>query len=175
MSCRNCGNKASRYDRQPPILKGNMDGSVETVSRNTENTEAPHTGPGFVPVPDLPDSPEEGIDPLTALFAAKKMSYEELTDRRKFQQQVVLDGQERILEQMTESMKRVHAEELIAVANCEKMALPGMHPGQAIIALREALARSDFRFMEDLYPGLTEAVEVRYQELQKNRLPGPRN
>jgi len=115
------------------------------------------------------------MDPLAALMAAQKMTYEDLTNRRLMQQRMIKRQSESILAEMTDAMRRVHIDELIGVANAERLSLPGMTPAQAIVALQEALGRPDFAFIEDVYPGLTAAVSSRYQKVVERRLPGPEN
>lgn len=148
MTCRDCDdeNKVSRHAPQ---------GTAEPA-------------PGFTPGPTPPGGAE---DPFAAFFAAKSMSYEELSSRKAFRQQLMEQQSEQVMEQMTDAMRQLHIDELVGVANCEKMAVPGMTPGQAIVALKETLSRTEFYFIENLYPGLNNVVNKRFAKIQEERLP----
>ncbi len=148
MTCRDCDdeNKTSRHASQPEA----------------------GPAPGFTPSP-APSGDTQ--DPFAAFFAAKNMSYEDLSARKAFRQQLMEQQSEQVMEQMSDAMRQLHIDELIGVANCEKMAVPGMTPGQAVVALKETLSRAEFSFIEDLYPGLSAAVDKRFAQIQEERLP----
>jgi hypothetical protein len=144
MVCRDCGDKTkNRYQSEtpPPV------------------SEAPQTG--F----------KGHVDPYDALIATKKFSYEELKERNSLQNKMMEDQANRITEQMSDAMRQIYIDEMISVANCEKMTHQGITPDQAIVTLATILEKPQFSFVDDLYPGLREAVEVRYTEIQSKRLP----
>ena len=164
MSCHNCGNKTS--SRHKPTSSVFVDIDKDRVPQNTEINmpgPAPQVGNGF--------GPPGANDAFAAFLEAKRLTYEQLTERRLFQQRMVEKQQEQIMGEMSDSMRQVHVDELIAVANCDKAGIPGMTPVQAIVLLKETLERSDFSFIAPLYPGLVEAVTIRYDEIVTNRLP----
>ena len=172
MGCRGCGDKANRQMG----VKGDLDArppAPDTVTSNVN--QGSFVGKGFKEMPTADPQVPPMNDPISALVAAQKMSYEELTARRTMQQRMIKSQGDAILAEMTDAMKRVHVDELIGVANADLLALPGMTPAQAVIALRDVLSRDDFAFVEDLYPGLNEAVNKRYEKLRAERLPGPDN
>lgn len=154
MSCRDCGDKHSRYDKKVP---SNVD---ETGNRAQQVRDAP----GFNAGP--------ASDPFTSFFAAQKMTYEELGEQRRLHWQMIEQQTEQVFSQMTDAMRQIHVDELVAVVNCEKMSMPGMTSGQAIASLAEALERDDFSFVKDLYPGLKEVVTVRMEEVVSRKIPG---
>jgi hypothetical protein len=114
----------------------------------------------------------DGADPFATFFAARDASYEELKAREEAQQKRMDAEGEVAMSYMTDAMRQIHIEQLIAMANCEKTGLPGMSPGQAVVALKELLARDDHKFVDNLYPGLRAAVDTRYAEVIARRLPG---
>jgi hypothetical protein len=112
------------------------------------------------------------IDPMSAFFSAKQFTYEELKERQDFTRKAAQQQSDHIMSEMTDAMKQIHLEELIATANSDMMSIPGMTSDQAVVAIKDALDRKNFAFVETLYPGLREAVEKRYVEIEARRLPG---
>lgn len=153
MTCRDC-NDENESSRHTPIVD--------------QPTVEP--APGFTPESISPQ-PGGSEDPFAAFFAARNMSYKDLTSRKEFRQQLMEQQSEQVMGQMTDAMRQLHVDELIGVANCEKMAVPGMTPGQAIVALKETLLRPEFHFIESMYPGLNVAVDKRFVRIQEERLP----
>jgi hypothetical protein len=153
MTCRDCGNKSkSRHEiKSAPLAQ-----SIEEAKAAIEQEHQMNP-----------------MDPMAALIAAKKMSYEDITERKLMQQRMLMKQSEAMYAEMTEAMRRVHVDELISVVNHSRFSLPGMTSGQAIVALHDILAREEFSFISDIYPGLREAVGHRYAELKDNLLPGP--
>lgn len=152
MVCRNCGSGQSRH------------GNIDVGTTNAEIGQSV-PGAGF-----LPDD-NKTFDPMMAFISAKSLTYQEMADRREFQQRMAEQQQEQLFLEMSDAMKQIHIDELIAVANCDKMGVPGMTPQQAIVALQETLSREDFSFVDELYPGLREAVRKKYRDLIVDRLP----
>ena len=166
MGCRGCGEKSSRYSNMPKMT-GDVDGAIAAPGFQPDPNSTPSGRKVAMP---SPPSPGEN-DPMGSFLAAKSLSYEEMRDRIEFQQKLMESQQEQVMLQMTDAMRQIHIDELVAVVNCEKMAVPGMTEGQAIMALHEALQREDFSFITELYPGLKEAVSERYIEIQSQKLP----
>jgi hypothetical protein len=152
MGCRNCGNKSERH----------------TAAVTSDVIEAGSTGKGFAP-------PVTNADPMEAMLAAKQLSYEQLTERREFHQRMILKNSDSLLEEMTDAMRRVHVDELISVYNGALLSLPGITPSQAVMTLHRLLQRTDFAFIEELYPGLTAAVNERRRRIMSDQLPGPKS
>ena len=169
MSCRDCGKKANRYGNKP------VGGNLDALSANRVPVQEEIPGKGFkadFSNEELERAAAAG-DPLMQFTAAKSKTYEELATRRQLEQRLIKSQSDAMLGEMTEAMKRVHVDELISVANADRLSLPGMTPAQAIVALQELLEREDFSFIENHYEGLTAAVKERYEELVSRRLPGP--
>lgn len=161
MTCRDCDKKTSRHAR------------IHTMPKDLDQTE-PRLGQGFsVEDPLGGQTPNQGPpDPFTTFLAARNLSYDDIMARKQFQQEILEKQSEAVMAQMTNDMRQVHLEELIAVVNCEGMSVPGMSPGQAIVVLKESLDKKEFSFADDLYPGLREVVTERYVEIRAQRLPG---
>lgn len=166
MGCKGCEKKTSRYSN---LTK--MPADIDTVEEVLPSKPAPGFSPPVGEAPIDYNNPQQQ-DPFASFFAARALSYEELTARRQFQQNVMEQQAEQVMLQMTDDMKQVHIDELIAVVNCEKMSVPGMTPQQAIVSLQETLEREDFSFIEVLYPGLKGAVNAQYISIISTRLPG---
>lgn len=150
MACRGCEDKVSRY------------GGVKMGEGDIDNRENNHMSQGSMQHPS---------DPMSAFFSAKHFSYEELKERQDFSKEAAKKQSEHIMSEMTDAMKQIHLEELIATANSEMMSIPGMTSDQAVVAIKDALDRHNFKFVETLYPGLKEAVNSRYTVIINNRLP----
>jgi len=162
MTCRDCDKKTSRHAK------------IHTMPKDLDQAE-PQLGRGFSVEDPLGGQvpPDQGPpDPFTTFLAARNLSYDEIMARKKLQLEILEKQSEVVMAQMTDDMRQIHLEELIAVVNCEGMSVPGMTPGQAIVVLKESLDKEEFSFAGDLYPGLREAVEKRYVEIVAQRLPG---
>ena len=121
---------------------------------------------------DRANRPAENMetDPFSAFFAARNLSYEELTARRKIQQELVHKEAEETSALMTDAMRRANIDTLISVANFEISSMP-ITPDQAIVVLHKLLARPDHTAVKAFYPDLEEAVERRWKELRAKLLP----
>jgi hypothetical protein len=150
MGCKGCDDKVSRYGGVK--MSGDMDDNNQTYVQQ--------------------GSMNQPVDPMSAFFSAKQFSYEELKERQDFSRDAARKQSSHIMDEMTDAMKQIHLEELIATANCELMSIPGMTADQAIVSIKDALDRDNFHFVETLYPGLKEAVGVRFAAIQVNRIPG---
>lgn len=168
MSCHNCGkNKPSRHNPQP--FFGDIDKDIKSSGVEINMPiESPQAGKGF----GAPGEAQNNA--FSAFLEAKRMSYRELTERKLFQQRMLDNQQEQIMLEMSDAMRQIHIDELVAVVNHDKAGIPGMSSEQAIVILNETLARADFAFIHPLYPGLKEAVSKRFEEIEANRLPTPR-
>ena len=151
MSCKGCGDK--------------------TVSRYGEVINQAPPPPGGPQDPLGSGKPGDPIDPFSSFYAARGLSYEELTTRREMSQRMLRQAAEEMLVHMSEPMKQVHIDELISVVNCETDTVPGMTPNQALVALNRLIDRDSWQEAFSYYPGLKEEVKKRYQELTANRLP----
>jgi len=151
MACKGCEDKVSRY------------GGVKMEGGDMDSEERAFAQQGSMNQP---------VDPMSAFFSAKQFSYEELKERQDFSRDAAKQQSEHIMSEMTDAMKQIHLEELITTANCDLMSIPGMTSDQAIVAIHDALNRSNFDFVETLYPGLKETVAKRYAVIESNRLPG---
>jgi len=100
-----------------------------------------------------------------AFLAAKNMSYEQMVEKKLFQQRLMEQQEEQLLGEMTEAMRRRHVDELVGVINSEKLTVPGMTPGQAVIALKKTLERDNFSFISSVYPKLKSVIDHRYATL----------
>ena len=159
MTCRGCNEKTSRYTGLP---------------RMTRDVDEARAGTGFMiedPLGGQEVEQGKSPDPITTFLAARNLSYEDIISRKNFQRDILLKQAEAVMDQMTDAMRQVHIDELIGVVNCDKMAVPGMSPGQAIMALRQCLDRKEFSFVDELYPGLREAVDEQHAKIQANSLP----
>ena len=162
MGCRDYGDKPSRH-------------SQKVGPTDVDQVPERQPIPGVSPINSVRDPSNTPTDPYAAFLAAKSQSYEEMKQKREFHQRLMDSQQAQLVAEMSDAMRRIHVDELISVVNCDKMGVPGMTPGQAVTALHDHLACAEFKFIEDLYPGLTKAVEAHYSELLLRRLPGPRN
>lgn len=150
MGCRGCSEKESRYGGNKAMGTGDID-------KNIHRQE---------------DSMAQPMDPMSAFFSAKQFSYEELKQRQDFTREAAKKQADHIMSEMTDAMRQVHLEELIATANSDLMSIPGMTSDQAVVSIKDALDRDNFIFVETLYPGLKEAVAVRYETIVAAYLPG---
>lgn len=171
MVCRGCGDKKSRYA---------VGSDVDAVPTARPVANLPGAGSVEIPAPGFASTPAEAeaarqTDPLSAFVAAKGMSYEEMVERKRLQFKFLTQQEEQIMSEMTDAMRRVHIDELISVANFQRMGIPGMTPEQAIVALKDSMERPDFSNVLQHYPGLKEAVDKRYRELEDKMLPFPSN
>lgn len=146
MSCKGCGDKPSRY-----ALPG---GDVD---------HQPQAGAGF--------APSGPPDPLMEFVASKNVSYEEFVERQRFHQRLMEQQHNQMLVEMTDAMRRKYIDELVGVANADKIGAPGLSPDQAVVALKEVLDRPEFSFISDIYPNLRPAVASRYEEIKARALP----
>ena len=151
MGCRGCEDKVSRY------------GGIKLEGGDMDSQEKDYAQQG---------SMNQYSDPMSAFFSAKQFTYEELKERQNFSRDAAKKQSEHIMSEVTDAMKQIHLEELIATANCEMMSIPGMTSDQAIVAIHDALNRNNFYFVETLYPGLKEAVAARLSVIESNKLPG---
>ena len=115
---------------------------------------------------------EQPADAMTAFFTAKQYSYKELKERQDFTKDAARKQSDHIMSEMTDAMRQIHLEELIATANSDMMSIPGMTSDQAVVAIKDSLDRDAFTFVAELYPGLREAVEARYEVIVAGFLPG---
>jgi len=143
MSCKGCGDKPSRH---VPIS-----GDIDSKPPARGFTPDPASGPPG--------------DPFMAFLAAKNMSYEQMVEKKLFQQRLMEQQEEQLLGEMTEAMRRRHVDELVGVINSEKLTVPGMTPGQAVIALKKTLERDNFSFISSVYPKLKSVIDHRYATL----------
>lgn len=151
MACKGCEDKVSRY------------GGVKVEGGDMDNSDKAYGPQGTMNQP---------VDPMSIFFSAKQYSYEELKSRQDFSREAAKQQSAHIMSEMTDAMKQIHLEELIATANCDMMSIPGMTSDQAVVAIKDALDRNNFAFVSTLYPGLKEAVDARYAIIEANRLPG---
>ena len=140
------------------MIPGNVDQNKYSIERNQPRQTPPQEG-----------GPQ--ADAFSTFFAARNMSYEELTARRKMQQEMMRKEAEETAGLMTDAMRQANIDVLVSVANYGMTGMPGMTPDQAVLVLRESLARPDHAKIKPLYPGLEEAVEKRYASLKTNLLP----
>jgi hypothetical protein len=152
MGCRGCEDKPSRYGGVK-MENGDMDREQQNEYQQQGTMNQP-------------------ADPMSAFFSAKQFSYEELKSRQEFSMTAAKQQSDHIMGEMTDAMRQIHLEELIATVNCDEMSIPGMAPDHAIVAMKRALDREDFFFVMSLYPELKAAVAVRYEVILSNRLPG---
>lgn len=117
-------------------------------------------------------SMNQPTDPMSAFFSAKQFTYDELKSRQTFSKEAAEKQADHIMDEMTDAMKQIHLEELIATANNDPLSIPGMSAEQAIVSIKRALDRDNFFFVETLYPGLKEAVHKRYEVIESTKLPG---
>ena len=139
----------------------------KNIDQNKYSIEAPSTKPHQ-------ENPPPDADPFSAFYAARSMSYEELTARRKMQREMMRKEAEHTETLMTDAMRRSNLDVLISVANYEAAGVPGMTPDQAIIVLKETLNRPEYTTIKTLYPGLEEAVLKRYADIESKLLPTPK-
>jgi hypothetical protein len=132
------------------------------------------TFPNNAPVRTISAEGEQTIDPFSMFFAARDMSYEELTARRKVQQELMRKEAEETTALMSDAMRRANIDSLISVANYEITGMSGISPDQAVVVLYETIFRPEYKGVMEHFPGLKEAVERRYAELQNRLLPDPR-
>lgn len=150
MGCGGCDEKESRYGGAKVMNNGDIDKAM----------------------PQPKGTMAQPMDPMSAFFSAKQFSYEELKQRQDFTREAAKKQADHIMSEMTDAMRQIHLEELIATANSDMMSIPGMAADQAIVALKDALDRDNFAFVETLYPGLKEAVASRYEIISMSFLPG---
>jgi hypothetical protein len=155
MACKNCGdeNKPNRYQ---PVSEPNGVGDIDRRAENKKTIQRPPK-----------DSP---IDPYSVFLAARSLSYEELSARRKEQEKVMKDQSEKAIIQMTSAMRRIHVEEMVAVINYEAIAVQTVSPGQALRVLHELLQRPEFNDINTMYPKLKNEVNQRFRKLRENQL-----
>jgi hypothetical protein len=101
---------------------------------------------------------------------ARAMSFEELYEAVTKRKADVLKVINHDLETMTPAIKRLHVLSLVEAANFEPNPLLAMTPDQAIVNLKLVLDREDFNDISNLYPGLKDQVDTRYQALMLKRL-----
>lgn len=156
MGCRGCEDKPSRYGGVK-MENGDMDRDQQQQQMGERQPQS---------------SVAQPTDPMSAFFSAKQFTYEELKGRQEFSRTASKQQSDHIMGEMTDAMRQIHLEELLATANCDEMSIPGMSGDQAIVALKIALDRPDFFFVNSLYPDLKGAVDVRYSDIVAKRLPG---
>ncbi len=164
MACNNCG-KSARHQKIA------VSGDVDTKATPAENLEPAVIRPGkqFA----APEGAAAEVVPQTrqeAFEAAKAFSFDDIIHKQSAEQKRHSADVESMYRQMTDAMRHFHVISLLSVANYENLAMPGVSPDQAVIALQEALNREDFSHINDLYPTLKEKVNARYGELVKKRI-----
>lgn len=152
MGCRGCDGKDSRYGGTK-IMTGDVDKEAYKPKGSMAQQQQP-------------------MDAMSAFFSAKQFTYQELKERQDFTRAAAKQQADHIMSEMTDAMRQIHLEELIATANSDMMSIPGMNADQAVVAIKDALDRDSFSFVETLYPGLREAVEARYAAISASFLPG---
>lgn len=152
MACKGCDEKESRYGGAKIMSNGDVDRDAYQQKGSMAQ--------------------QQPQDPMSAFFSAKQFTYEELKERQDFTRSAARQQADHIMSEMTDAMRQIHLEELIATANSDMMSIPGMNADQAIVAIKDALDRESFAFVETLYPGLRELVEARYEALAAQFLPG---
>jgi len=158
MGCRGCSEKASRY------------GGTKMEAGDVDEKKTPSRIPTG-PIPGASNMAQP-TDPMSIFMSAKNFSYEELKERQDFSRRAAQSQSDLIMSEMTDAMRQIHLEELIATANSDVMSIPGMTSDQAIVAIKSSLDRPDFAYVETLFPGLREAVEKRNAVIVANALPG---
>ena len=163
MGCRNCGDKSSQRHAPTVVVSGDVDSGRQLVEQ-----PAIRTAKAFTPDPDeplpMPPSPHQ------AFIEAKTLTYEDISRRNDEQLRRAGMEVESMYLEMTDAMRQFHVMSLLAVANYENMAMPGVTPDQAIVALKSALDRDDFNNINGMYPTLKAKVNIRCQELMDKKI-----
>jgi hypothetical protein len=118
----------------------------------------------------VPDPKGMPPDPRQAFNEAKSLTFDDIMSRNNEQLNMAGVELERMYGQMTDAMRQFHVVSLVAVANYENMAMPGVTPDQAIVALKTALDREDFIKINELYPDLKGQINARWSELMAKRI-----
>lgn len=162
MSCNNCGDKTSLRHKPTVVVSGDIDSKPTTTNTINASADSPVTGKSF--------TPENQITPHEAFVQAKSLDFEVIINRQRAQQKRAIMEVESMYQEMTDAMRQFHIVSLVAVANYENLAMPGVSPDQAVVALKEALDREDFIKINELYPQLKSNVALRYEELMSKRI-----
>jgi hypothetical protein len=157
MGCKDCSDKTSRY------------GGLKMDAGDIDTQAPPQGTPKGNPAASGMAQP---TDPMSIFLSAKAYSYVELKERQEFSRRAAIQQADHIMKEMTDAMRQVHLEELIATANSDIMSIPGMTSDQAIVSIKMSLDRPDFEYVTTLYPGLKEAIELRHATIIANALPG---
>lgn len=153
MGCKGCSEKTSRY------------GGTKMEAGDVDDQKSAGPIPGA-------SNMAQPTDPMSIFMSAKSFSYEELKERQDFSRRAAQSQADHIMSEMTDAMRQVHLEELIATANSDIMSIPGMTSDQAVVSIKTSLDRPDFTYVETLYPGLKEAVDARHAIIIAKSLPG---
>ena len=165
MGCNNCKDKASMRHNPTVVVKG---GDLDAPTQIVEPTPVGvRTGKAFALDPELPDMPP---NPHEAFMHAKSLSYDDIMRRQGDQQKRASLEVETMYREMTDAMRQFHVVSLLSVANYENLAMPGVSPDQAVIALKAALDREDFKEINNLYPTLKSQVDRRHDDLMSKKI-----
>lgn len=113
--------------------------------------------PPAAPKPAMPPNPFEDIERMN------NMSYEEIREHTQRFKDYFEDLAQRQLLKMSPTVKRTFFESLIDVINCNSITPAGATPDQAAAMAWKVIQREDFRFIEEIYPGITEKLRKRQE------------
>lgn len=164
MGCRNCGDKPSTRHAPTVMVQGDIDEQKSAIEKANEKVRQTFAPDEDDPIPSMPSNPYEAFE------EAKALTYEDIARRDEEQLRRAAEEVELMYAQMTDAMRQFHVMSLLRVANFENMAMPGVTPDQAIMALKTALEREDFKNINELYPRLKQQVDKRCQELLDKRI-----
>lgn len=153
MGCKNCGD-GSRHQKKIPLINNGVDYATP-----------PEKEPKKTPL-----KTEEMVTPEEAFQAARAMSYEEIMDRMKVQQDMMDENSEQAILKMTVPMKKYHVLSLLGIYNHDITSMTGISPGQALIGLKKVLEREDFKVINDMYPTLKKVVSERVEKILQDRI-----
>lgn len=164
MACKGCGNKKSqRYSKNIRIHQQSQpsdeDRVKDMVGKPTERPSKSH---------QTPDSFSEVVE--RAKQNARQMDYKELKERKEQHIFLARAAADEDLSTSTMAMKRLYLEELVSIWNGEEVVPSGTTPHNALRLLKELLSRTDFDFINTLYPELKRQVDEKYKELEKNKI-----
>ncbi len=168
MGCNNCGKSSLRHSPKV-VVSGDMDKNVP-AAQNLEPAVAVRPGKSFTSEEGTTEVRPAAMTSQEAFEVAKSYTFDQIIEKQARDQQASAAHIESMYRQMTEHMRHFHIVSLLSVANYENLAMPGVSPDQAVIALKEALDREDFSDINMLYPSLKEKVAARYNELMQKRI-----
>jgi hypothetical protein len=158
MTCSNCGDRVDKYKKF-------------TVKKPEEQTRdanfagaSPAPQPSAAPQAPASSRPNPSMNPFEDIERMNSLSYDEIKDHTRKFKVYFEELAERQLLKMSQTVKQTFFEELIDVVNCDGISPAGATPDQAAAMAWKVIQRDDFRFLEDVYPGITDKLRKR-QEL----------